>query len=98
QPFAESLAEHLVPIGAAEQAPSSTCAFCSAKPGVAVLRGEGDGAKRSRICAVCSSEWPYRRVVCPNCGEENKDHLPIYIAEQTDYVRVDACDNCQSYL
>jgi FdhE protein len=65
---------------------------------LAVLRGEGDGAKRSLICSLCSTEWLYRRVVCPNCGEENKDQLPVYIAEQTDYVRVDACDTCKCYL
>jgi FdhE protein len=94
QPFAESLAERGVP----DQATSATCPFCSAKPVVAVLRGEGDGGKRSLICSMCSTEWPYRRVVCPNCGEENKDHLPIYIAEQPGYVRVDACDTCKTYL
>ncbi len=94
QPFAESLAER----GAIDPGASATCPFCSAKPVVAVLRGEGDGAKRSLICSLCSTEWAYRRVVCPNCGEENKDQLPIYIAEQTDYVRVDACDTCKSYL
>jgi formate dehydrogenase maturation protein FdhE len=44
------------------------------------------------------TEWLYRRVVCPSCGEENKDKLPIYIAAELDYMRVDACDSCQTYL
>ena len=55
----------------------STCPFCNARPGVAVLRGEGDGGKRSLLCSMCATEWLYRRVVCPSCGEENKDKLPI---------------------
>lgn len=103
QPFAESRAAHAM-IGdqsvdqAIDQVRESTCPFCKAKPGLAVLRGEGDGAARSLICAVCSTEWPYRRVVCPNCGEENKDQLPVFVPAQTGYVRVDACDTCHRYL
>ena len=76
----------------------STCPFCNARPVVAVLRGEGDGGKRSLLCSICGTEWLYRRVVCPSCGEENKDKLPIYIAAELDYVRVEACDSCQTYL
>jgi FdhE protein len=95
QPYAEYLASrgdvHV------DDTPS-TCPFCNARPVVAVLRGEGDGGKRSLVCSMCATEWLYRRIVCPNCGEENKDNLPIYIATDLDYVRVDACDNCQTYL
>jgi len=76
----------------------SICPFCNAGPVVAVLRGEGDGGKRSLLCSMCATEWLYRRVVCPSCGEENKDRLPIYIADELDYMRVDACDSCQTYL
>jgi FdhE protein len=96
QPSAEYSAQLAQPWD--DSSSRSTCALCEAKPVVAVLRGEGDGAKRSLVCSKCSTEWAYRRVVCPNCGEENKDQLPVYIAEQTDYVRVDACDTCKSYL
>jgi FdhE protein len=98
QPYAESLAERTVAARDQQSGPIAHCPFCNAKPALAVLRGEGDGAKRSLICSLCSTEWLYRRVVCPNCGEENKDQLPVYIAEQTDYVRVDACDTCKCYL
>jgi FdhE protein len=95
QPFAEYLASrgdvHV-------DSTPTTCPFCNARPVVAVLRGEGDGGKRSLLCSMCATEWLYRRVVCPSCGEENKDKLPIYIAAELDYVRVDACDSCQTYL
>ena len=95
EPYAEYLASRAdIPHGAAQP----TCPFCNARPVVGVLRGEGDGAKRSLLCSLCATEWQYRRVVCPNCGEENKDKLPIYIAAEFDYVRVDACDNCRTYL
>ncbi len=75
-----------------------TCPQCASKPVAAVLRGEGEGAKRSLLCALCSTEWPFRRLLCPNCAEENKDRLPIYTAAGIDYVRVEACDTCRSYI
>jgi FdhE protein len=95
QPYAEYLASRGSPD---LQSTASVCPFCGAKPAAGVLRGEGDGAKRSLICSLCATEWPFRRVVCPNCGEEDKEKLPVYIAEQTGYVRLDACDSCGSYF
>jgi FdhE protein len=95
QPYAEYLATR----GQIDpQWSQSTCPFCSSNPVVAVLRGEGDGGKRSLICSLCSIEWQYRRIVCPSCGEENKDKLPVYVASQFEYVRVEACDNCKTYI
>lgn len=95
QPYAEYLASR----GDVQAAPETqTCPFCNARPVAGVLRGEGDGAKRWLLCSLCSTEWPFRRVLCPACGEENKDKLPIYTAAEFDAVRVDACDTCQTYL
>jgi len=76
----------------------SRCPSCGSKPVAGVLRGEGDGAKRALLCHLCSLEWPYRRVLCPNCGEEDKEKLPVYIAEQIPHIRVEACDTCRTYL
>ncbi|MGA2883074.1 MAG: formate dehydrogenase accessory protein FdhE [Bryobacteraceae bacterium] len=75
-----------------------TCPFCNARPVAGVLRGEGDGGKRWLLCSLCFTEWPYRRVLCPGCGEENKDKLPIYTAAEFPAARVDACDTCHTYL
>jgi len=95
QPYAEYLASRGTPD---MQTTAFVCPFCGTKPAVGVLRGEGEGAKRSLICSLCATEWPFRRVVCPNCGEEDKDKLPIYIAEQSPHLRLDACDACGSYF
>jgi FdhE protein len=74
------------------------CPFCGEKPQVGVLRGEGDGAKRSLICSLCSTEWDFRRLLCPGCGEENPEKLPVYTAEEVPYVRIEACDTCHMYI
>jgi FdhE protein len=95
QPCAERLAAR-ADLAAAPS--TQTCPFCNAKPLLAILRGEGDGAKRSLLCSLCATEWPFRRVFCPNCGEEQKDQLPVYTTDQISHVRVEACDTCRTYL
>lgn len=74
------------------------CPFCGEKPVAAVLRPEGDGGKRFLLCSLCFTEWEFRRLLCPNCGEEDKDKLPVYTAEEFPYVRVEACDTCHVYV
>jgi hypothetical protein len=92
QPYAEHFRK---PHG---DAAGAICPACGSKPVVGVLRGEGDGAKRGLMCSLCALEWPYRRLICPNCGEEDKEKLPVYTAAQIDYIRVEACDTCRTYL
>jgi FdhE protein len=95
QPYMEYLASRA---GVALDTVRPECPFCGEKPVVAVLRGEGDGAKRSLVCSLCSTEWDFRRILCPGCGEENKDKLPVYTASDFDYVRIDACESCRTYV
>jgi FdhE protein len=74
------------------------CPFCNSKPVAAVLRGEGNGAKRSLICSLCATEWDFRRLLCPNCGEEKEPKLPVYTAQEFPHVRIEACDSCRTYI
>jgi FdhE protein len=95
QPYMEALAKRAI---AAWNHTGAVCPFCAERPQVAVLRPEGDGAKRSLLCALCSTEWEFRRIVCPNCGEEHKDHLPVYSAAEFPHIRLEACDTCRTYI
>jgi len=74
------------------------CPFCGRKPGLGVLRPQGDGARRSLACSFCLAEWEFRRILCPGCGEENNSKLPVYTASEFDYVRVECCDTCKTYI
>lgn len=96
QPHAEALADRREP----EEFPGTPplCPRCGGPPQAGVLRPLGDGGKRSLICALCATEWPYRRIVCPTCGEEDVDKLPVYATEELPHVRVEACDTCRHYL
>ncbi|MGA9968031.1 MAG: formate dehydrogenase accessory protein FdhE [Terriglobales bacterium] len=96
QPYAECLADR------SEHEPGNDslalCPFCGGKPLVGVLRPEGDGAKRFLICALCSTEWAFRRILCPACGEESVEKLAVYTAAEFNHVRVEGCDTCQHYI
>jgi FdhE protein len=74
------------------------CPLCGSRPLLGVLRPEGDGGKRFLLCSFCLQEWEFRRILCPTCGEEAEDKLPIYIAEESPHIRVEACDTCKFYL
>lgn len=99
--FLQPVAEYLAASAEFDSGPNyakSVCPFCSRKPVAGVLRPEGDGGKRSLVCSFCSTEWQFRRVVCPACGEEEIGKLPVYIAEEFEYVRVESCDTCKTFL
>ena len=96
QPYAEYLAAHTDLSLARDGDP--TCPFCKRKPQVGVLRAESYGAKRSLICSLCSGEWDYLRILCPACGEDRSDQVPVYTAGQFEHVRVEACDSCKTYI
>jgi len=95
QPQAERLVElgNFLPQSMAE----NRCPYCGSRPQLAVLRPEGDGAKRMLLCSLCSSEWAFRRILCPECGEENHEKLPRYSAVGIPAVRVEACETCRHY-
>ena len=74
------------------------CPYCGCKPQLGVLRPEGDGGKRFLLCSLCGTEWEYRRVICPNCEESDKEKLPVFKSEEAAYIKLAACDTCHTYL
>ena len=96
QPYAEfraALVTRVTPV-----VTTRLCPLCGSRPLLGVLRPEGDGAKRFLLCSFCSQEWEYRRILCPTCGEEAEDKLPVFVAEDSPHVRVEACETCKFYL
>jgi formate dehydrogenase accessory protein FdhE len=96
QPYAELLRSRAVPRPSPHTC--AVCPFCHRKPCVGVLRPQGEGAAKSLVCSFCLNEWDFRRIVCPGCGEENDQKLSVFTASDFDYIRVECCDACKTYI
>ncbi|HEY6352598.1 MAG TPA: formate dehydrogenase accessory protein FdhE [Candidatus Angelobacter sp.] len=77
---------------------ATQCPACGNPPQLSLWREFNNGAKRSLVCSLCSTEWEFRRVFCPYCKEQNKDKLPLFTADEFQQARIEACDSCQSYI
>ena len=89
------------PVGRNLQSGENRCPFCCSKPQVGILQikeSSSESGGRDLVCALCLWAWPFRRVVCANCFEENPSKIGYYHAHEFDYVRVEACDTCGHYI
>ncbi len=75
--------------------PHAYCPVCGSPPDMACL---DDGGKRRLHCSLCRAEWPYPRIGCPFCGNEDQGRLGYLTAEGEPGIRVDVCNACRRYL
>jgi FdhE protein len=80
----------------------NACPQCGGRPQLSILDAgaatSGDGGGRQLQCASCLTTWPFRRVLCPYCGEEDERKLGYFHSPAFAHVRVDACESCRHYL
>lgn len=95
QPLAEGLQSQF-PISTDQSL--RLCPACGSRPQLVILRPEGEGSRRSLQCSFCLREWAFRRLLCPACGETDKEKLPYFTDQQHKHVRIEACDTCHHYL
>jgi FdhE protein len=72
------------------------CPVCGSPPRLADLSGEG--GKRRLHCSLCETAWPYPRLRCPFCENDNRKELSYLRAESEEGLRVDLCGRCNNYL
>ena len=76
------------------------CPFCGGAPWVSARR-EGstmEGARRNLACSLCGGEWPFGRILCPACFEDDPRKLPSFQTEHHPQVRIEACETCRRYV
>lgn len=95
QPYAQQVTSRM---SVHSETTSPVCPACGNPPELSVLREYNNGAKRSLLCSLCSTEWEFKRVLCPNCGEQHKEKLPVFTAEQISQARIEACETCKTYI
>ncbi len=74
----------------------SWCPFCGSFP--CMSRLEKDTGKRYLWCMRCNSEWHFKRLKCPFCGEEDTKNLDYFYLDDGSPYRVDVCRSCNAYL
>lgn len=102
QPYARCLADAgIAPHDRTLSHDPRRCPFCGGAPQLSILASvdfAADGGARQLQCATCLGTWPYRRVLCASCGEEDERKLAYYQSPAFDHLRVEACDTCRRYL
>jgi FdhE protein len=98
RPYAEFLAAQGVTLERPRH--DGHCPACGNAPVVSVRREvtESMGAARSLVCALCGTEWPFPRIRCAACREEDPAKLPSFQTEAHPAVRIEACDTCKHYV
>ena len=71
------------------------CPICGGEPDVAAL--ERESGRRRLLCSRCDSEWAFRRVGCPFCGNDDPQQLAYYASDDQVY-RLNVCEQCCRYL
>ncbi|SFA83553.1 formate dehydrogenase accessory protein FdhE [Selenomonas ruminantium] len=74
------------------------CPICGRQPVLAHLRKEKEGRARFLLCDGCHAEWPFARVGCVYCGNEDLTQMHILEPEGQTAMRMDVCGKCQSYI
>ncbi len=72
------------------------CPVCGKEPKIGEIKEE-EGV-RYLFCNQCGIEWPYQRIKCPFCGNEEQQTLAYFTVEDDERYRVDVCNECKRYI
>jgi len=72
------------------------CPICGKEPKIGEIREE-DG-KRYLFCHQCGFKWPYNRIKCPFCGNDEQSTLAYFEVEGDERYHVDVCNKCRRYI
>jgi FdhE protein len=102
QPYARLLAETGVrPSGRGQAGGGNGCPFCGGNPQLSILQvkeASAESGGRDMLCSLCLTAWPFIRVVCAKCGENDPARLAYFRSPDYDHVRIDACETCRHYI
>jgi len=71
------------------------CPVCGNSPGLALLAENGG---RILICVFCRHQWPFKRILCPSCGNSDSKSISYFFSEEEQTYRVYTCDACKKYI
>jgi len=98
RPFAEILASRGVTLERPRH--EGHCPACGSAPIVSYRKElpETNGGARFLVCGLCGTDWPFNRIRCPSCQEEDPAKLPGFQSDVHKNVRIEACETCRGYV
>ncbi|MBA4371803.1 MAG: hypothetical protein C0402_02950 [Thermodesulfovibrio sp.] len=97
EPYLRQLCRQAAPLIEGVPWDSGQCPVCGAAATLAELQGNNQ-AKHLR-CGTCGADWPFRRLQCLYCGNEDHNTLGLlYTEDQNERMKVEVCDRCHGYL
>jgi len=97
RPELESIAEKYGDIVGKSNWSEGYCPICGKEPKIGEIRDEEEG-KRYLFCHQCGLKWPFNRIKCPFCGNEEQHSLAYFEVEGEERYRVDVCNKCRRYI
>jgi FdhE protein len=98
-PVLEGGATHLV---VPDDWNGAACPACGGQPQASAIAEESGefmaGSPRSLVCGRCATWWPYPRITCALCGEEDSRLIESFLVEGRRSARVDSCATCRGYI
>jgi FdhE protein len=71
------------------------CPICGNVPGLSMFKSEGE---RFLICSFCWHKWPYLRMHCPFCENNDTRTIDYFYSEEEREYRIDVCHKCNKYI
>ena len=71
------------------------CPVCGSPPELAFLAENGE---RWLVCEFCRYQWPFKRIRCPGCGNQDSHSVIYFFSDAEPAYRVHTCDICKFYI
>jgi FdhE protein len=75
----------------------STCPICGHYPDFAIL-DDNEHGRRYLHCLCCNWQWPFKRMGCGYCGNEDYGQLGYIVSDEFKGYKIYTCEHCKSYL
>jgi len=72
------------------------CPFCGAYPQIGKL--DKDDGREILHCSICWTEWRFKRLQCPFCGNVDTRDLQYFYVGENRNLRVYSCEKCKRYI
>lgn len=75
----------------------STCPVCG-KFGEFAILDEKEHGKRYLLCYHCDIKWPFKRMGCGYCGNNEYEKLGYIVIDDVPGYKIYHCEECKTYL